>query len=88
MTDPTDHLVSGNASLVEGSTSALAFGNTVEPAMPSLDDDTRVDHNAPLVDPPQGCTSAAEPETFSNGYVSDSYGGGGADLSSPTWYGQ
>ena len=89
VTDPTDHLVSGNASFVEASTSALAFGNTVEPAMRSFDDDTRVDHNAHLVNPFQGCTCATEPETFSNCYeASDSYGGGGAHFSTSTWYGQ
>ncbi len=89
ITDSTAHIISRDPSFVEAPTHAFAFGNTVEPSMPTLNDEGRVNHNALLYNASQNWTSASEPGTFFNGYEpSESYAGRGTHFSPPSWYGQ
>lgn len=75
-TDSTAHLISSDPSYVGVPTNTCPLGNTLEPAMPSLN------HS-------QSWTSASETGTFFNGYEpSESYGGQGAPYLTPNWYGQ
>lgn len=74
--DSTAHLMPSDPSYVGAPTSTSPLGNTLEPAMPSLN------HS-------QSWTSASETETFFNGYEpSGSYGGQDAPYLTPDWYGQ
>ena len=88
ITGSNTHLVSSDSSCFEAPKSSFSFGNTVEVAMPSLDDDGGVDHNALPFNPSQSWSSASQPGIF-NGYeLSGSYGGRSADCLTPNQYGQ
>lgn len=88
ITGPTAHLVSGDSSFSRYPTNDFAFGNTMEPAMPSLDDNDRVEHNT-LFSPQPNWVSASESGTLPNGFeLSQSCAGQGADLSTLDWYSQ
>ena len=89
ITGPTTHLVSGDCSYSRYPTHNFAFGNTMEPAMPSSGDNGRVDHNALRFSPSQSWLAASEPSTLPNGLEpSRSYAGRGADFSTLNWFGQ
>ena len=84
----TAHLVSGDPSFSRSPTNNFALGNTMEPAMPSVDDNGVIEHNALLFSPSQSWVSASESSTLLNGFgSSQSYDGRGANLSTPNWYG-
>lgn len=58
-------------------------------AMPSSDDNGRVEHNALRFSPSQSWMAASEPGTLPNGFEpSQSYAGRSVDLSALNWYGQ
>ena len=89
ITGPTAHLVSGDSSFHRYSTHDFAFGNTMEPAMPSVDHNDRVEHNALRFSPSQSWMPASEPGTLLNGFEpSQSYAGPSVDHSAPNWDGQ
>lgn len=87
ITDSTPNLIFGDPSFLETRTKAFALGNSIEPSIPSLNDEGRVNHNAPLFNASQSWTS--EPGSFFNGYEpSESYAERGVQFSTPSWYGQ
>ena len=87
--DSTAHFISRDPSFAEAPTNAFALGNTVEPSMPILNDEGRINHNAPLFNASQNWIPASEPGTFFDGYEpSESHAGRGTQFSTPIWYGQ
>lgn len=89
ITDPIAHFISDESSFFRYPTDDFAFGNTMEPAMPSLDHNGRVEHNKPLFRPSQSWVPASEHDTLPNHFEpSQGYGSQDADRSTANWYAQ
>lgn len=68
ITGPTAHLASNDSSLSRYPTQDFAFGNAMEPAMPSSDHSTRVEHNTLHFSPFQSWMPASEPGSLPEGF--------------------
>ena len=83
----TAYLITSDTSSVEAPTSVFPLRNIINPSMPSLNDEGRVDHISLLSKPPQTWTSASEAVTFFNGRdLSERYDGQGVAWLTPNWY--